>query len=534
MASISATVANAWDLNTDWKEVTVAAFGPGENRDAKNGRILFASGSTIMSTTLEGVTEGTWNASVTESPRNPYTIFDNQIVKLKGGELIYSHEAVTWKDNVSPHPSWWNSFVRWPCKKKIDGTPGETLPGARAIIYFWRSTDAGKTWNRLPDIDAAKLRVPNPYSESVRIPRAIRGLVARPRHKIKDGKKSCSVGGFDGHHLYADPYTGNLFLTTQARYGDRHYVERALSLVLVSEDNGDSWKVCFRIDDVAFWRAPVTSLPTGEVGFVYDDGGVKLAIKRPPYKYGRCETRTVTTQTKDGQENPDAEFNQKEVGNFAIWGGRGIARDRSGGFLVAKSLWADGAVPTGTLTHQIFKVDQVDSPIRLPIRPIGDPIKAENANGDTIHGTLVEGDPSENLAMFYWVDRDGRQENDKYKVKYQLYDAIGAVLTEPGTLTIDEDGNEYAWEFASSGAAGSHFVGDYMAGASFRNYPDNGERYFVAPWSEEGRLRCNIVTVRTGSRPRRAIRPGVRKPTKKFLRTAPALPGADNTDQIGD
>jgi hypothetical protein len=272
---------NAVALDMNGAEPTVVAFGPGEHPACPNGRLLFASRDRVLATDLKGAKEGLphnpWSPTYNSVPRPPLLIYDNHIVKLKNGDVLFTVEGIAWEDNVNPHPAWWNSFTEYPLAKNYKYYSD---PGCRTIIFVFRSSDCGNTWTHDPaivkDIDAATLSVPNSNGQNPQV-----GLVGRPRHHVGDGsnyvpigKKWCNAGGFDGHFLYADPYSGYVYVATVATYGgDSDYkTETSIGLLLVSKDNGKSWTVLGRRDGLAqgdFFRPPIAALPSGRVAVAF-------------------------------------------------------------------------------------------------------------------------------------------------------------------------------------------------------------------------------------------------------------------------
>lgn len=495
------TAGNAVDLGTRWVEVTTAAIGPDENRFCPDGRLFFADGDGVLATDLRGQAVVWPDARRSPNPRifayretfPPAVIADNHLVKLKDGSLLHTVEAITWNDNVSPKPSWWNQTAEFVLK-------GEKRPGGRGIIYVRRSDDCGATWTRVTDVDAATLVVTSPSGVPTK------GLCGTPRlsqkwkkvdSKLPGGKtvqvtvldKTAEGGGWDGHYLYADPYNGNVFLSTPCVFGTAINQERFLVLLLMSSNRGGSWKVIGRLDTVNdwadAWRMPISSLPSGHVAFGYLNWQLeqlKVAILFPPYPPVDLTAKaTVVATLSPGELGPGPKVDTN-VPSYPT-----LVRNPGKGFLVTTG--TSKPTDSGTkLVHRFF-----DVPITLALPGMKKELPGIEAPdpADMIHGTLVDGTPSTDLHAFYWVERgpalmtaDGKFQN-AFRVKFQVFKGNTAILKQPGELTI-ANGQSYAYRADT-------FIGDYMGGAAYAGR--DGSQNFVAAWSEQGVLRFNTISL---------------------------------------
>ena len=112
---LKVTAGNAVHLGMHWAEITTAAVGPGENRHCRDGRLFFTDGYGVMATGLDGQLVVWPDTKKSPNPRlfeyretfDPHVIHDNHLVKLQDGSLLHTVEAITWNDNLSPKPSWW-------------------------------------------------------------------------------------------------------------------------------------------------------------------------------------------------------------------------------------------------------------------------------------------------------------------------------------------------------------------------------------------------------------------------------------------
>ena len=484
------TSGNAVHLGTGWAEITTVAFGPGENPSCPDGRLFFATGHAVLATDLNGKVVAWPNPAESPNPRGfgynetvpNHPIRDNHLVKLKDGSLLFTAEAITWKDVGPDKPAWWGLTAEFPLKER-------SHPGGRAIIYVHRSADCGRTWSPAGDVDAATLVVPDPSGTPVQgfcgTPRLFKTekMVGNPgTPKVKVPIQWSEGGGWDGHYLYADPYSGNLFLTTPCHYGTGNMNEgRTLALFLMSSDRGDSWKVVARIDTqkewVDAWRMPVTSLPNGVVAFGYVTGKeLKVALVAPPYDDVDLQPKSVSS-LQSGALLPETGINTNISGHPVL------ARLPGRGFLA--STFDRQPEGSGTkLTQRFFDLRLI--PLPLPGKGVAELPKIVAAGDrDVVHGTFIEGTPATDLHVFYWAERTAVRGVSQLRVKYQVYKGTTALLKQPGELTIAR-GKPYTY-------GAKEFIGDYMSGASYTG--QDGSQRFVAAWSEQGVVRFNTISV---------------------------------------
>ena len=267
-----------------WTEITTVAYGPNENAACPQGRLFFGSASNIIATTLEGAlisfasgAPNPWSAPISESPKGPNFIYDNHLVKLKTGEMVHTVIASTYLDNISPHPWWWDQYTTYPFN-------GDTTPGLRGIIYTFRSADCGETWVRAGDLNSAKVSVTAPALKPISGAAAAQvpdsdGLCATIRLRRDNANVTTShFGGWDGHYLLADPYSGYLFMAMSCTYGSPTGQENAegnLAVMFVSKDKGDSWQLIMTeatsSPNLWTWRTPIASNSDGVIAYVIWD-----------------------------------------------------------------------------------------------------------------------------------------------------------------------------------------------------------------------------------------------------------------------
>lgn len=521
------------EFGLGWGEPTTVAFGPSEHPSCPEGRLLFSSGRQVLSTNLSGdmidPNNPAWKATFTETFQ-PEPILDQHIVKLKNGDVLFTHLGTTWNDNISPHPSWWDSTVEYPVK-------GEARPGGRAMCWVWRSSDCGSTWTQLSGLDAAK--IPPPQGEPS-------GLYGTPRMKRTDPSKEnpltpeecdsdpknclkyASSGGWDGHFTYADPFSGDVFLATSCNYGNGQVngSQHITSFVFRSTDNGESWSIVGELPGRQVFRAPLTSLASGVAAFAFRGSGgfAKVATLSPPFIKADLSNGLSVVKLPTGHKKAGAEI-------YNIWSTLTLARVTGDypGFMLSTPYWEGGG---STLIHRTWRIFADGS---APPQEIGDLVK-EPTGGDTLWGTFIEGTKGSNLAVFYWVERipitnvkkdmdeDGVSPQE-FRVKFQAFQECEQMLDAPGDLTV-KNGQPYAWPYKTGG-----FPGDYMGGASYRVVKKQGvEHRFVATWTEEGCLRFNTIIINV---PFKKLKPKFRleetRPPKIIL-PGDVKPG----DNVGD
>lgn len=274
----------------DWDEVTAAAFGPGEHSDCPKGRLFFAAGQNVVSTDLDGKLDpapvpGGVSNPVTLKPTTdasvpgPFPIWDNHLVKGRGGVLIHTVEGITWWPQVTPKPAWWD-YTQY-----FDNRGGKAA-GGRGTIWVFRSTDCGQSWKEVTSIDSATIPIEGGEA-----------ICGYPRFA-----NTAWAASFDSHLMNVDPGTGDLFVTTACLRGlplepgvtipgtpkydlnsdgtpETYNLSRLDGIVVRSTNNGDSWKVvCYRPNLDGWWgRVPITTFGQ-RVGLVY----ATEADKSPP------------------------------------------------------------------------------------------------------------------------------------------------------------------------------------------------------------------------------------------------------------
>lgn len=464
--------------HSGWAEVTTAAYGPGENSSCPNGRLFFGAGDTIAATdltgqlaTLPGNAPNPWSATLNET-YPPYIIYDNQLVKLQTGELVYTFEGVTWNDNVNPHPSWWNYTATYPLKGKL-------YPGGRGNIYVYRSSDCGAAWIHVSDIDAAKLNVPTTLADA-NSPAAVDtvGLCGAPRLK-HTGINYSEAGGWDGHYLYADPYSNHLYLSTICIYGDatvgNEYWE---GLLITSQNKGNTWSVIAystNVPQMWLWRTPLSSNNAGKIGYAFEDGisQTKMVVFDNTATSVDLST-AVTVASFTGGSLPSA-IKTDTAGMIAYPTLVGDNLNPARFYLAQPSVQ-----PNGEVTFNFYNTNGTSSV------QTGETLHPVTTGGSTFHGTLVDPRPDSTLSVFYWTDVSPASPNT-YRERFQVFSHGEPLLAAPGELTLFAN-HAYSYAYESG-----QFMGDYYSGATYVD--SHGNINFVCPWNENGALVFNTIVI---------------------------------------
>jgi hypothetical protein len=252
-------------------EVSTALIGQNKNVSCPDGAAFFADTNQIVKTDLSGGgSTVVWLRSsapqIQQKPVNPYVIDDEQIVSTYNGTLVYSVEAVTWQP-LTPAPSWSQATVKYQLKY-------QNQPMGRGVIYIWTSRDCGASWQFQPPVDFGSLLVWDASQAGDWTKTSpIAGLCGIPRVH-SDGSGS-EAGGADGHVLYADRNSTDIYISTSCSHG---YTTQQFApdgteigtipssypdihLLLKSSDDGATWQVVAESAN-GTWRANMSSSPT--------------------------------------------------------------------------------------------------------------------------------------------------------------------------------------------------------------------------------------------------------------------------------
>jgi len=169
---------------------------------------------------------------------------DHDLLVLSDGSILYVTGAFT-KRPLKPKPIWFDVTYR-----------GDFGPGARSCVMTWRSTDGGKTFKFLSEMDPAQVgdgsyAFPQwNWNPDIKWP-TFSGYPKTSPPGTK-AKPVYDMGGSDGQLTRYDPRTNTLFLT----FGGVGYYPQILkdgtvvlteaplhrTLVLASKDGGATWQ----------------------------------------------------------------------------------------------------------------------------------------------------------------------------------------------------------------------------------------------------------------------------------------------------
>ncbi len=462
-------------------EVSTVAYGPGENSACSNGRILFAAGPKVVATTLSGAiehlagsgTNGVRDLTPTNETFPPGTSYDGNLVKLNDGSLVLGAQGVTWNDNIFPHPWWWNYTTAYP----LAGDASLAHPGGRVLHYIFRSTDCGATWTPRTHIDPARLLVSGTA-----------GFCSPPRLNAPPQPANVSkwswYGGWDGPFLYADPYSGYLYWSAPCNYGDTtegHAYERGI--LAVSRDKGGTWTVIGENPNIHAWRLPFSSVRDGtssKIGFLFGLGGTPNILKLltfDPSANSLDFTQAVTIGTYTWPPSYPVGINSDNTG-IPLYGGLVGDNMSAPRFYASVPNWTG----TGEFAFSLFHTDATGGGTRsIDFTP-----KPANTGGAIWQADYIEPPPGETTSVFYWTDIKATNPN-VYEERFEVFKDGEPLLVEPGRLTL-QNGTPYTYQYVSH-----PFIGDYQNGGSYHD--STGATKFVVPWSQNGSLHFNTVTV---------------------------------------
>lgn len=369
---------------------------------------------------------------------------DNQLLRLRNGELLLFHQGVRRDDDPAT--------LGIPC----DG-PGT----CRGVEYVFRSTDCGASWSHVVTLDPALIEG---------------GLYYR----------TSKQGGFDRPEVYVDPFNGDRIYMAVNGVGDS-----AAGVLLFASDRGTKWTLIGKIADVSGVRQ-LTSVPSGRLYIfgAFDTDGA------PPFD--------AVIYAYDPQANsfsrqlmiPGA---SEDVNPPPIrMGAEGISR--VGSFI-------DGDVlrvhyphrePDGRFSLRIKVVKINDGNIELVAERTIAPKGATVVGATTIETDRLEWRPrtQQNPAIVYWYEISCRSDpagcpilRGPTTVKYSLlYDAT---WTRSAQLAF-ERGSPVSWPSFVD------LVGDYHKGA-FWYHKRSGLLQFLPIWGEfwpAGEVHANTIRIR--------------------------------------
>lgn len=192
---------------------------------------------------------------------------DAVLARTKTGRILHAMIHGKFLAPMYPQPIWDNSTGKWVsalCSNVVQ----------HVGIMLRSSEDCGNTWtSRFLDIDGLPSEVTTPYDFDIPVPFLLTPLGGKTT-VLKLRNKEGNLYGVDRIEIYADPYTGKVFLTAGVAIPDKsknNFGEDAITVLLLSEDDGDSWRI---VDQVPGYQTPwvMTSVKAGNEVYLFAAG----------------------------------------------------------------------------------------------------------------------------------------------------------------------------------------------------------------------------------------------------------------------
>lgn len=444
------------------QEATVAVIPPNKFQRCPDGRLIFGSGNFLRSVSLTpGSGHAPFTVDLLPSMRHPtdlatpYIIDDNHITAFNDF-LDYTVEGVIWRDDISPHPSWWNDTKTYPLK-------GLSVPGGRSAIFFFKSNTCGETWTLSSVLDAAKLEVRNPLTQKMEV-----GYCGVPRINLTT--KTSSAGGWDGHYLYKDVSGPAYYLiTTKCASGKG----QTPGLLVISSNGYPDWRVLRQYDNAEnFWRMPIAQLYNQTLAVAYQqNGNLIIDVNRypytsPDYDYKPIATIPVSWPARLNMANIGLNASMYAYYNLATTTVLEVTGKPKEGFIIVSYMNDND----DAIYNLYFRAPDAGPG---PLKPFAT-IRAATKGRNPLHGTLVQSAKPGVSSIFYWVEEVFK---GQFQMRFQLFNQmapVGAPRNISGTFTTPA------------------FTGDYLGGTSY--YASDGTHYFLS-WNESNTLKYVEVLV---------------------------------------
>lgn len=440
-------------------ELAAAAIPPGSAK-CTNGTAIISSWQNLFSLDLtnqvaQDITSKLPTPTAESTPGELYQIGgDPQMARLKDGSVVLLRQGTTTAPFKDKTPEW-SSYNN----------------GQRGYLFIWRTQDCGNSWEVYHPID---------------IQNFLGGICAWPQvFKDDNGNPYPGFGGFDRSELYADPWNGNLYLTTSCRGGTEpkysdHFFQQNLLFTLRPTDTDWHGPVSITGDallpTVLPWDPPLvmTSTKSGTLWLYHCDESQpqpqgRLYISEDQ---GGSIVSTSGTQVVFDDTNPSDAINQcLGVGSDKLANNQTVltqdySLSHSGDSQVRLAF---PRVENGRQVLQVAIITKTTE--KITVRPI-QVFKAEATDASIIQHSFVETDrvdlnEESNGAALYWLESSPG--SGQIQVRYSLvksnldWSDPKAASAAPWTANIGGWG------------------GDYVNGAF---YFEKGEPHFLLVWPQ--------------------------------------------------
>lgn len=205
---------------------------------------------------------------------------DHDLVSLANGDVLLIKMGQS-KGRLKPKPAWFDhTYKLTGCDADTGQCSGAWGPGARSVIFVWRSEDCGNSFSLRSSIDTAKVNDGwgTRSDGSGGLPQKLRGfangLTTSPG---SSQQPAWQMGGTDGPFAKVDHASGRVFysLKIAGRKPDKTAPNFSLSnarlgrsVVMMSEDRGDTWQEATTLP-YSNWRIPVAPQGNNRLAFVH-------------------------------------------------------------------------------------------------------------------------------------------------------------------------------------------------------------------------------------------------------------------------
>jgi hypothetical protein len=435
---------------------------------------------------------------------------DNQMVRLLDGSLLLVHGGSSWGPSAGQTLPYANEMVA----QYIGDSPVHAASRGYNF-FFYRSTDCGQTWTYL---STATIDYGSFAGGKYGFPRMVNSAYSEVFSSSQQAtypntsNKMWWVGGGDREELYACPFTGNIYLTTDfvsGAYSNSTFKPapnqpggtrlQGGMLLMASQaafaTNSVSWTL---VSDQLGWAGGprvMTSTGDGRL-FMVSQGSNNL----PQVQYSTSSVTSGTTPTisagvpaafvdSTGKQVPIAFTSQVQLGGEEF--GLAVSRRVTGPdrirfvypVLNANNMQEARLVNFDATTNAAANVAAFSA--------------SNPADHSVMYPTFIEPDyidlpigVSTDASLLYWFDVPSTTSSNP------VFTMNAALVTQDSTISSTFPlsvlgGVKRTWQ------GGPYQMGDYMSGGFFFNN-NNKTLNYVAQWVEPTGMTENVVTVNPG------------------------------------